>query len=133
MIKRINQIKKFGVFNDYRRSGDIQEFDKINIIYGWNYSGKTTISRLFQCFELNKIHTDYGNCEFEIEDYEGHKLKQNDLDHLKIKVFNSDFIRDNIHLEGGNFNPVLLLGEDTKLAQDQLKIELKKIEKVNRI
>ena len=133
MIKRINQIKKFGVFNDYRRSGDIQEFDQINIIYGWNYSGKTTISRLFQCFELNKIHSDYENCEFEIEDYKGHKLKENDLHHLKIKVFNSDFIRDNIHLEGGNFNPVLLLGEDTKLAQEQLKIELKKIEKVKRI
>ncbi|WP_417888039.1 AAA family ATPase [Zunongwangia sp.] len=133
MIKRINQIKKFGVFNDYRRSGDIQEFDKINIIYGWNYSGKTTISRIFQCFELNKLNSDYENCEFEIEDYNGHKLTQNDLQHLKIKVFNSDFIRDNIHLEGGNFNPVLLLGEDTKLAQEQLKIELKKIEKVKRI
>lgn len=133
MIKRINQIKKFGVFNNYRRSGDIQEFDKINIIYGWNYSGKTTISRLFQCFELSKIHSDYQDCEFEIEDYEGNKLKENELNGLKIKVFNSDFIRDNIHLEGGNFNPVLLLGEDTKLAQEQLKIELKKIEKVKRI
>tara|TARA_B100000609_G_C16950660_1_gene298920 strand:- start:116 stop:370 length:255 start_codon:yes stop_codon:yes gene_type:complete len=51
MIKKINHIKNFGVFNDYRRSGTIQDFEKVNIIYGWNYSGKTTISRVFQCFE----------------------------------------------------------------------------------
>ena len=38
MIKRINHIKDFGVFKDYQRSGDVQDFAKLNIIYGWNAS-----------------------------------------------------------------------------------------------
>ena len=46
MIKKIHTIRKIGVFQDYRRNGDLRDFDDKNIIYGWNYSGKTTLSRL---------------------------------------------------------------------------------------
>ena len=60
MIKRINKIKKFGVFEDYRRSGDIRDFEEKNIIYGWNYSGKTTLSRLISYLDKNvEIEDDY--------------------------------------------------------------------------
>ena len=37
MIKRINKIKNLGVFQNYRRSGDIRDFEEKNIIYGWNF------------------------------------------------------------------------------------------------
>ena len=46
MIKRINKIKNLGVFSNYPRNSELKDFDEKNIIYGWNYSGKTTISRL---------------------------------------------------------------------------------------
>lgn len=136
MIKRINHIKNFGVFNDYRRTGSIQDFSKLNIIYGWNYSGKTTLSRIFQCFEEKELKEHYADAEFELEDYDGNKGDSKNLDFngLDIKVFNSDFIRDNIHLEGESFNPILLLGEETKKAEDEIKnkseksVRLKSIE-----
>lgn len=129
MIKKINHIKNFGVFNSYRKSGDIQDFAKVNIIYGWNYSGKTTVSRVFQCFEEKKLKEHYPDAEFELENYDGNKGNQQNLDinGLEIKVFNSDFIRDNIHLEGGSFNPILLLGEDTKKAEDDIKEKSEKL------
>jgi len=132
MIKKINYIKNFGVFNSYRRQGNIQDFPKLNLIYGWNYSGKTTISRIFQCFEDKELKEHYPDAEFELEDYEGNKgnCKNLDINGLEIKVFNSDFIRDNIHLEGESFNPILLLGEDTKKAEDDIK---KKSEKLSRL
>ena len=135
MIKRINHIKDFGVFKNYRRNGEIQDFAKVNIIYGWNYSGKTTISRLFQNFELKRNNENYLDAEYEIEDFETNKGNQENLNinNLDIKVFNSDFIRDNIHLEGENFNPILLLGEDTKKAQQELTKESEKLEKAQRI
>lgn len=135
MIKRINHIKNFGVFKNYRRNGEIQDFAKVNIIYGWNYSGKTTISRLFQNFELKRNNENYLDADYEIEDFDSNKGNQENLNinNLNIKVFNSDFIRDNIHLEGENFNPVLLLGEDTKKAQEELTKESEKLEKAQRI
>ena len=46
MIKRINKIKNLGVFSNYTRNSELKNFEEKNIIYGWNYSGKTTVSRL---------------------------------------------------------------------------------------
>ena len=61
MIKRINKIKNFGVFKDFQWDSSTPDFNKHNLIYGWNYSGKTTISRIFRCFELQGKHPDYPN------------------------------------------------------------------------
>ena len=135
MIKKISHIKNFGVFNNYHRSGDIQDFAKVNIIYGWNYSGKTTISRVFQCLENNIRNTHYPTCEFELEDYENNKGNHQNLNinNYEIKVFNSDFIRDNIHLEGESFSPVLLLGEETKKAEDEIKVKTENLDKLRNI
>lgn len=102
MIKRINRIKNLGVFEDYARDTNLQDFNKKNILYGWNYTGKSTLSRLFSY--LNKgavINTDYQNVEFEIELTDGTKITQQNKDdnHLFVKVFNSDFIRENLRFD----------------------------------
>ena len=102
MIKRINKIKNLGVFDDYARSADLQDFREKNILYGWNYAGKTSLSRLFSY--LNKDHViddDYQNVEFEIELTDGTKItQQNKNDNpLSVKVFNSDFVRDNLRFD----------------------------------
>ena len=68
MIKRINKIKNLGVFSNYTRNSELKDFDEKNIIYGWNYSGKTTISRLISYLDKETvIDDDYKNLEFEIE------------------------------------------------------------------
>jgi wobble nucleotide-excising tRNase len=53
MIKKID-INKFGLFNAYSWDSAIGRnisFKRLNIIYGRNYSGKTTLSRIFRCIE----------------------------------------------------------------------------------
>ena len=100
MIKRINKIKNFGVFEDYRRSGDIRDFEEKNIIYGWNYSGKTTLSRLISYLDKNvEIEDDYKNVEFEVELVDGSKIDNinRGTSTLQVQVFNSDFVKDNLH------------------------------------
>ena len=100
MIKRINKIKKFGVFEDYRRSGDIRDFEEKNIIYGWNYSGKTTLSRLISYLDKNvEIEDDYKDVEFEVELEDGSKIDNinRGTSTLQVQVFNSDFVKDNLH------------------------------------
>lgn len=102
MIKRINKIKNLGVFSDYRRNGDIRDFEEKNIIYGWNYSGKTTFSRLISYLDKNtEIDEDYKDVEFEIELSDGSKINSTDrlTSQLLVKVFNSDFIKNNLHFD----------------------------------
>jgi len=49
MIKCINRLRDFGIYRDFNggEESPVPPFKKFNLIYGWNYSGKTTISRLF--------------------------------------------------------------------------------------
>ena len=55
MFKKILNINNMGVFNDFDwdnsvrdKGNNIVEFKKVNILYGRNYSGKTTLSRIFE-------------------------------------------------------------------------------------
>jgi len=70
MIKKID-IQKFGIFNDYEWNktiggDDDLSFKAVNIIYGRNYSGKTTFSRILKSIEDEKIHGDFSDANFEI-------------------------------------------------------------------
>jgi len=51
MIRKIKSVKNFGIYRDFRWDKSLQEFERLNLIYGWNYSGKTTLSRIFQGLE----------------------------------------------------------------------------------
>lgn len=104
MIKRINKIKNFCVFQNYKRDGNLLDFREKNIIYGWNYSGKTTLSRLMSYLDKSTtIDTDYQDVEFEVElDDAGHtKINETNrsISPVLIKVFNSDFVRENLHFD----------------------------------
>ena len=100
MIKRINKIKNLGVFSNYIRNSELKDFDEKNIIYGWNYSGKTTISRLISYLDKETvIDDDYKNLEFEIEMTDSTKITNINRSEssVYVKVFNSDFIKNNLH------------------------------------
>ncbi|WP_409029295.1 AAA family ATPase [Gracilimonas sediminicola] len=129
MFKSINSISDFGVFKSYLNDNNLDEFSEFNIVYGWNYSGKTTISRIFQCLENNELHPDYQNMDFEVEDYQGKRFNSQNLDigDYQVRVFNSDFVRENLHLEGEQFEPILLLGKENI---EKKKLIEKKEEKI---
>jgi wobble nucleotide-excising tRNase len=136
MIKGISKIKGLGVYDNYKRPSSIQEFGIKNLIYGWNYSGKTTLSRLFAQLETKKLNHDLIGCEFSFET-DGQPITEKNLDQsdLIVRVFNSDFIRENLHFEGSNFKPILLLGKDSEDAQrkiDDIADRIKKSENTRR-
>lgn len=102
MIKKIHTIRKIGVFQDYRRNGDLRDFDDKNIIYGWNYSGKTTLSRLISFLDKESdIDTDFSNVEFDIELDDNTRINQSNRTSspVLVKVFNSDFVRKNLRFD----------------------------------
>lgn len=99
MIIKINRLTNFGNYRQFQW-GSTTNFTKYNLIYGWNYSGKTTLSRLFQVLASPTELTQWQGCQFEVELQGGAKLTHVNLTNpLRIKVFNRDFIQSNFQQE----------------------------------
>ncbi len=138
MFQKID-IEKFGLFNDFQWTKYIDEnlFNKINIIYGRNYSGKTTLSRIFESINKGILPEKYRNGIFTLTDNEGVEVSNSDLStNYKIRVYNSDFIKDNLSWliddENGEIKPFTLLGSGNVTAQkriDKIEVILGSVEK----
>jgi len=132
-IKRINSIKKMAVFQDFSwatsvRDGgnNIAEFKKINILYGRNYSGKTTLSRIFRALETGSISDKYSSPDFQLSFDGGTNVTQNSLnDHGQVvRVFNEDFVKDNLRFivdDEQTINSFAILGEDNTTLEEEIK------------
>ena len=121
MIIKITKLKNFSVFHDFNWKIELPEFKKFNLIYGWNRSGKTTVSRVFascekKCtYNKDKFKQYPENGEFEIKTNDGVIIKNTDVVNniLPIKVFNKDFIDDNISFDPSNScNPIIYVSEE---------------------
>ena len=114
MITKIKSIKDYGVYGNHTHNATIDEFKELNIIFGWNYSGKTTLSRIFRSLELRRNHPDYASGKFEVECSQGAFGSANiATSTIKASVFNSDFVGDNLAWNGTEFNPILILGQES--------------------
>ena len=99
MIFRINYLTNFGNYRQFQWGGTTP-FTKHNLIYGWNYSGKTTLSRLFQILAEPNQLSQWQGCQFEVELQGGATMTQANLKNPpRIKVFNRDFIQRNFQQE----------------------------------
>lgn len=127
MIRTIQHIRRFGVFSHFRWPADVPEFKKYNLIYGWNYSGKTTLSRVFRCFELKETHPDFGDAEVQLTAADGTLHLSAPHTAPAFRVFNTDFVRDNLSFQAGTATPVLVLGS-ADIATQQL-LQAKKAER----
>lgn len=121
MIVRINKVKYFGLFKDFKWNSNIPTFNQYNLIYGWNYSGKTTLSRIFRCIELKELHSDFQNAEFELIDDENNRITHDNLDKssYQFRVFNTDFTEENLHWDSQEAEPIFILGKtDIELQKE---------------
>jgi wobble nucleotide-excising tRNase len=134
-IKRIEKINRFGQFYDFNWPSDLTEFNKYNFFYGWNYSGKTTLSRIFRCLELKKLHSDYRNAIFSIKTDNGTLTEKNLGTDYPIRVFNEDFIEDNFdwNNEDAEIEPVLILCKESKDLENELITKQQKKEEKEKV
>lgn len=118
MINKINSIQNLGIYKDYKADTQLQNFNRFNLFYRWNGSGKTTISRLFRIIEKGGISDDYINLRFSIEvDSQKYNEKSYKNINENIFVFNEEFIEENINWNE-KINKILLLSED-KIKETQ--------------
>ncbi|MGA7794849.1 MAG: AAA family ATPase, partial [Candidatus Acidiferrales bacterium] len=122
MIQRVQQIKAFGVFADFQWPAGLPDFKQFNLIYGWNYSGKTTLSRAFRCFEQRQPHAAFPAAQIQLKAADGtiHHLHTPENAPL-FRVFNSDFVHENISFDSASATPILVLGSADIAKQEVLK------------
>lgn len=132
LIKKIDSIKNMAVYDDFQWSSSVRdggnniaEFKKINILYGRNYSGKTTLSRVFRALETGSISDKYISPEFKLSFDDGSNATQNLLSShgQVVRVFNEDFVRDNLRFivdDEQAINSFAILGEDNAKLEEEV-------------
>lgn len=126
MITKIEKIENLGIYKNFT-SSKINEFKKYNLIYGWNASGKSTLSRLFSSFGGKDISRLYNDIKATVC-IDGKLYTENKfpIPSESIEVFNEDFIKENIDWNGV-LKSILLLDEkniDEIKKYNSLKKEL---------
>jgi wobble nucleotide-excising tRNase len=119
-ITRIACLRHPGVFSDFKWPADVLPFGRYNLIYGWNGSGKTTISRVFRALEMQAVPT---NSEVTLsingQDIQGDTFTQHVL---PVRVFNRDFINESVFpVGGGDVPPIFIVGKES--IEKQKKVE----------
>ncbi|HEM8128340.1 AAA family ATPase [Providencia rettgeri] len=133
MLKKIQHIKKLGVFKDFswdsevkNKGGAVQNFVDINIIYGRNYSGKTTLSRIARALETGDLSDKYGSPSFQLKfsDNSDVTLATLSAHDKNIRVFNEDFIRENLRFiinSDDSIEPFAILGDDNNKIEKEIE------------
>ena len=133
MLKKIQRIERLGVFDDFswddevkNKGGAVQHFVDINIIYGRNYSGKTTLSRIARALETGFLSDKYGSPSFQLKFSDNSYVTLSALSgHGKnIRVFNEDFIRDNLRFitnPDDSVEPFAILGDDNNKIEKEIE------------
>lgn len=124
-IDRIHQLRDCGVFRDFSWPTDLSDLGRYNLVYGWNGTGKTTLSRVFRALELRRPPP-LGEAELRINggNVRGENFAQSTL---PIRVFNRDFIHESVFpVGGGDVPPIFVVGKESVEKQkeaDRLKAE----------
>lgn len=120
LVERIKTLSNIDVADGFSWTG--KSLKKHNLIYGWNGSGKTTISRLFSFLENKQIYLpEFSSVQFSIE-CQDRIIKHQDIPShtLQIKVFNEDFVRENLSFDSSSAKKILILGKDKVGAAGEL-------------
>ncbi|OOV80383.1 AAA family ATPase [Acinetobacter sp. ANC 5600] len=133
-IKCISKIDNFSIFKNFDWNQNLSlgnnqtyDFKDINIFYGRNYSGKTSLSKIIRALDTKTISTKYANPNFQIEFVDKSIISQNNLTTFThpIHVYNSDFVKENlkfIHDENANIESFsVTLGGDNQQILDRIK------------
>lgn len=121
MFKKIRFIKNFGIYKDVKINDD-QCFYQFNLIYGFNYSGKTTLSRIFRAMQVGELPDGFKDGSFEVERYNSSIINSSSFQKIEyLRVFNSDYVAKNVNFNESSVHPVLIVGEKNIELEEELQ------------
>ncbi len=122
----------FGSFSGFdwktavREGQTVSEFRRLNILFGRNYSGKTTLSRVFRSFEVGRLPENYKDPNFKIA-FSSHTLTQEDISShsFDVRVYNTDFVSENLSFlvdsTEGEIKPFAIIGSENKKIEERIR------------
>jgi len=137
-------IANFGSFKGFIWKNAIKDhgnnvltLKRLNIIYGRNYSGKTTLSRIFRALQTGRIPISYGAPSFTISGDKGEINQSGISAHgYDVRVYNRDFVNDNlsflVNQDDGEIKTFAIVGEKNKEIEDAIEaieVQLGSVEK----
>ncbi len=132
-IDKIIKLKKIGPFKNFEPGVGV-EFSEVNLFYGYNGAGKTSLTRVLQC--LNNGENVIKDAEEEtVVDFTDGEIAikcNSNADSItrfadstvknKIKVFNTDFIDNNLQLKKGKARKLFaVLGEHNIVTKKEIE------------
>lgn len=132
LVKRLGKIltlKEYGVFRDFTWPSELPAFGDFNIIYGWNGSGKTLLSKLFSAIQSG---TDPECGDVQIELSSGEAFHLNDFgrlrEEIRVRVFNCEFAEREVYKAEGAVRPIFVIGEKSIKLQKELEFVREEIQ-----
>lgn len=110
IIKNI-EINNFRRFKNFK--GVSQPFNKFNLLYGWNYSGKTTLSNIFEIYSETFDKNVDEDIDFTLITTKG-KLCIEDVEKIKTYVFNANYVDKNLFFESNATTNLIVVADKAK-------------------
>ena len=129
-IKQFVEIHGEGLFQDYSWDSELTDFSKANVIYAWNGTGKTTLSR-----EMAKLNDSTDSESMKMKIKVGDKV----IESLKfaerpyhIEVFNRDYIDTTVSkIDSDSVEPIYAIGAEQVRINDEIKQNKSKLSNLN--
>ncbi|MCL2538084.1 MAG: AAA family ATPase [Alphaproteobacteria bacterium] len=132
-INSIDKIENFYSFKSFVSPSGLQSFANRNLFYGWNGTGKTTLSQFFAELSKNDNALKYPSTKIQVSLSDGSQIKNLGTNPLSnIKAFNQFFVEENCKIQNDrNIAPRIFLGKDvgdtlTKIADKEKEITTEK-------
>jgi wobble nucleotide-excising tRNase len=119
-LRQISRIRDYRIFRDYRWPSDLHPFARVNVIYGWNGSGKTSLSTLFEHVAARTPITD-GEVTFEFASGSVTGDRLNAANVPDMRVFNQRFVERTIGAINKGVGHIYYLGEASIEKQEQVE------------
>ncbi|MEP9385190.1 AAA family ATPase [Nocardioides sp. KR10-350] len=129
MLRRFESIKDCGIFEDFRWSVSAPDFERINLIYGSNGVGKTSLARALD--RLNAESGGFTSVSIRMSSpdkaNERASVQRHDDEFDRVHVFSEAYVdRSHDFKDGAEVEAVLTLGERTVEDEDRID-ELKQL------
>lgn len=124
-IAKVNRLHDCGVFRRFDWPANLHPFGQYNLIYGWNGTGKSTLTRILYCLETKTAPQGTVTLVVDGNELHGHSFATAGL---SIRVFDRDFVERTVRAStqsetgGSDVPPIVVIGE--KNVENQRKADL---------
>lgn len=120
-ITRLHKARDYRIFRDFNwPTSDLPDFARFNVIYGWNGTGKTSLSNIFRMMQKRTALTE-GAVEIQVDQT---RVAGASFAHAalpQVRTFNRDVVDRNIfEVPNQQLPPVFFLGDESVEKQRRI-------------